>query len=361
MRKLYCRSILIIFVSLVAVLLYFSPACAVEAKLSGQVNQLIMWADNGVDNDIFIGDNDNSSTRFRFTGSEKFNGITAGLRIEFDAERNRSSTFDIPNRGDGTFRLLDRWFDATFAGTFGKVSIGKGSGAADGTAEVDLSGTSVITYSSVNDTAGGFTFIDKTTNLPSGTTVRHTRSNFDGLSRNSRLRYDTPKFAGFSFAGSFTNGNAWEVSSLYTGEFGSFGKLAAAFGYVDTNDRVMVNPPGEFTQWDGSVSWLAPFGLNVTLSLGQRDPDAAGSVKADNGYVKVGWQFGSIHAASVEYGLTKDLDLRGDKSKNYGLAYVIKPWKSVELYAAARLYELDRSGASLDDISQIMAGTRIKF
>jgi porin-like protein len=357
MKKLHCGSILITFVSFVVVLLYFSPACAVEAKLSGQVNQLIMWADNGVDDDIFIGDNENSSTRFRFTGSEKFNGVTAGIRIEFDAERNLSSTFDIPNTGDGAFRLLDRWFDATFAGAFGKVSLGKGSGAADGTAEVDLSGTTVITYSGVNDTAGGFTFINKNTDLPSGTTVGDTRSNFDGLGRNSRLRYDTPKFAGFSFAGSFTNGNAMEVSGWYTGEFGSLGKLAAAFGYVDTNERGAI----EYTQWDGSVAWLAPFGLNVMLAVGQRDPDAAGSVKADNGYVKVGWKFGSIHAASVEYGLTKDLDLRGDKSKNYGLAYVIKPWKSVELYAAARLYELDRSGASLDDISQIMAGTRIKF
>ena len=358
MKKLYCESILITFVSLVAVLLYFSPACAVEAKLSGQVNQLIMWADNGVDNDIFIGDNANSSTRFRFTGSEEFNGVTTGIRIEFDVQRNPSSAFDISNTGDGNFNLSDRWFDATFAGTFGKVSLGKGDGAANNSAEMDLSGTAVITYSSVTSTAGGFRFIDKTTNLPSGTTVGDTRSNFDGLSRNSRLRYDTTKFAGFSFAGSLTNGNAWEVSGWYTGEFGSFGKLAAAVGYVDTNER---RPPGEFTQWDGSVSWLAPFGLNVTLAVGQRDPEAAGSVKADNGYVKVGWKFGNIHAASVEYGQTKDLDLRGDNSKNYGLAYVIKPWNSVELYAAARLYKLDRSGASLDDINQIMAGTRIKF
>ena len=357
MKKLHCGSILITFVSLVAVLLYFSPACAVEAKLSGQVNQLIIWADNGVDDDIFIGDNANSSTRFRFTGSEEFKGVTAGIRIEFDVQRNLSSTFDIPNTSDGDFNLSDRWFDATFAGAFGKVSLGKGDGAANGSAEVDLSGTAVITYSGVNNTAGGFTFIDKTTNLPSGTTVGDTRSNFDGLSRNSRLRYDTPKFAGFSFAGSFTNGNAWELSGRYTGEFGSFGKLAAAVGYVDTNDRA----PSEFKQWDGSLSWLAPFGLNVTLAVGQRDPDAASRFKADNGYVKVGWKFASIHAASVEYGQTKDLDLRGDKSKNYGLAYVIKPWKGVELYTAARLYELDRPGTSLDDIKQIMAGTRIKF
>ena len=308
MRKPYYGSILITFVSFVAVLLYFSPAYSVEAKLSGQVNQLIMWADNGVDDDIFIGDNENSSTRLRFTGSEEFNGVTAGIRIEFDAERNLSSSFDLPNRGDGTFRLLDRWFDATFAGTFGKISLGKGSGAADNTAEMDLSGTAVITYSGVNDTAGGFTFINKTTRLPSGTTVGDTRSNFDGLGRNSRLRYDTPKFAGFSLAGSGTNGNALEVSGWYTGEFDGLGKLAVAVGYVDSNDR----GASEYTQWDGSLSWLAPFGLNVTLSVGQRDPDVAGSVKADNGYVKVGWKLYNIHAVSVEYGLTKDLALKGD-------------------------------------------------
>jgi hypothetical protein len=40
---------------------------------------------------------------------------------------------------------------------------------------------------------------------------------------------------------------------------------------------------------------------------------------------------------------------------------VINPWKGVEFYAGARLYELDRRGANLDDIQQIMAGTRIKF
>jgi hypothetical protein len=44
-----------------------------------------------------------------------------------------------------------------------------------------------------------------------------------------------------------------------------------------------------------------------------------------------------------------------------GLAYVITPWDGVELYAAVRLYELDRPGESLHEISQIMAGTRIKF
>lgn len=344
----------------VAVLLFMvtflSPAHAVEAELSGQVNQLIMLADNGNQSDFFIGDNENSSTRFRFVGSEDFDGITVALRIEFDAERNLSSTFDIPNTGDGSFRLLDRWFDASFAGDLGKISLGKGSGAADTTAERDFSGTSVITYSSPVDTAGGFTFWDKDTNSKSGTTVGDTCSNFDGLGRNSRIRYDTPNFAGFSLATSFTNGDAYEVGVGYSIERDGFGKLAAAAGYVDTASR----GTSKYTQWDWSVSWLAPYGLNVTFAFGKRDPDAAGSEAAYTWYYKVGWKTG-IHAVSVEYGQTKDLDMKGDESSHYGGAYVVKPWKIVELYAAGRVYTLDRTRANLEDISQIMAGTRIKF
>ncbi|MBE0547143.1 MAG: hypothetical protein IH627_05660 [Rubrivivax sp.] len=40
----------------------------------------------------------------------------------------------------------------------GKVSLGQGDGAADGGMEVDLSGTTVITYSGITDIGGGFAF-----------------------------------------------------------------------------------------------------------------------------------------------------------------------------------------------------------
>ena len=185
-----------------------------------------------------------------------------------------------------------------------------------------------------------------------------TRSQFDGLSRNDRLRYDSPKFAGFNFAGSITNGNAWEVAGFYASEF-SFGKLAAAAGYVDSRDRGTTR----FKQWDGSVSWLAPFGLNLTFAAGQRDPQVPGGVKADNFYSKIGYKFGNIHAVSAELGITKDLDAKGDDSSNFGAAYVITPWDGVELYAALRRYQLETTlePNDPDDISQVMAGTRIKF
>ena len=364
-------------VAFLATLVLLVPAQAFEAKISGQVNQLIMWADNGIEDDYFIGDNENSSTRFRFTGSEEFDGFVKkiGFRIEFDAERNLSAKFDIPSVDDGEFRLLDRWFDASFEGNWGKFSIGKGSGAADGTAEVDLSGTAVITYAGTNDTSGGFTWkvpdgtssgADfRTLSSGDGLTIGNTRNQFDGLSRNDRLRYDTPRFAGFRLAGSFTNGNAYELAGFYAAQFAG-NKLAAALGYVQGQDRE------DFNQWGGSISWLAPFGLNVSLSYGMREfTNAAKAARAavgdgddaKNGYVKVGWKFAEIHAVSVEYGQTEDLNRDGDESKNYGGAYVVTPWKGVELYAAARVFQLETTVEPNDpeDISQVMAGTRIKF
>ena len=75
-----------------------------------------------------------------------------------------------------------------------------------------------------------------------------------------------------------------------------------------------------------------PFGLNVTAGYGMRDFKDSKDT-AYNYYGKVGYKFG-IHALAVEYGLTNDLDQKGDKSSSYGAGYVVAPWKGVELYAA---------------------------
>ncbi|MBW2514128.1 MAG: hypothetical protein JRE21_06120, partial [Deltaproteobacteria bacterium] len=80
-----------------------------------------------------------------------------------------------------------------------------------------------------------------------------------------------------------------------------------------------------------------------------------------NYYGKLGYKF-DIHAFAVEYGVTEDLAQKKDTSKNYGVAYVISPWNGVEFYGTYRTYELDRKGTSnIEDIQQVMLGTRVKF
>jgi hypothetical protein len=379
MQKWYVGSCLEVVIVIVAILALTTPVQAFDVKFSGQVNQMLMFADNGFNTEFFVADNDNSGTRFRITGNEKFDAVTVGYRIEFGAQRNASGTLDIGGNDDGIFQFNDRWLEAYFQMGWGKLSIGKGDGASNGTSEVDLSGTAVITYAAVNDTAGSFTWTFKDgskllrpdladpTGPSTATDVKDTRSSFDGLSRNERIRYDTPKFAGFGFATSITNGKAWEIAGRYAGALSDH-KLAAAVGYVDTNDRTT---PGQtdYRQLGSSVSWLTPLGLNLTASYGYRKYfgqfkqtrlAVGGTSDSQNYYLKVGWK-GGIHAASVEAGRTDDLYLKGDKSTNIGAAYVITPWGGVEFYGAIRSYKLDQIGPDPENISQIMAGTRIKF
>lgn len=342
-----------VIICLVALL--SAPAHAVSFKISGQINRAVMYADNGVDSEVFHVDNDNSSTRFRFVGSEEIgNGMTAGIVWETQFESNTSSGVDIGQNSDGTSAFTERKLEAFFSGGWGKVWIGQGDGAANGTSEVDLSGTNVITYAGVVDMNGGINFVNSV-----GTkiiTIASTRNQFDGLSRNDRLQYDTPKIGPLTLSASATNGDAWELAARLSTELGGLGKIAAAIGYVDTESRTIP----QYDQLGASISWLHGTGVNLTLSYGTRD--TVGSTEdPENYYAKLGFKQGK-HAVSVEWGRTDDLAAVGDESSSYGGAYVFNAYKGVELYAAYRLYELDRLGVTnLEDINVLVVGTRVKF
>jgi len=118
---------------------------------------------------------------------------------------------------DGSSDFKERKMEAYFQMDFGKITIGQGDGAANGTSEQDLSGTGVIMYSGVSDTGGSIQFRDSDDNPISS--LGATRSNFDGLSRNDRLRYDTPKFGGVGFSVSSANGDAYELAARYSSEY----------------------------------------------------------------------------------------------------------------------------------------------
>jgi predicted porin len=340
------------------------PSQAVEFKVSGQINRMVMWADNGDESDFFHVDNDNSSTRFLFTGSQDIgNGMKAGIVWETEFQSNPSNAVDIDQDNDGASPTLDeRKFEAYFDGAFGRITLGQGDGAANNTSETDLSGTSVVTYSGVNDTGGGLTWRDSDGNqIDGGLAIDDTRNNFDGLSRNDRLRYDTPSFAGFKLAGSVTNGDAYELSAWYNQEWDGIGKLAFSIGYIDTADRQSGGNKLDYTQLGGSISFLHTSGLNLTGAYGTRDVDVEDKDDPINYYVKLGYKTGK-HAVSVEYGVTEDLKLDGDTSDNWGAGYVFNIYDGIEVFAGYRYYTLDRDeGPEAEDIQVGMLGTRVKF
>ena len=254
-----------IILALAAAVLIISPAHAVDFKISGQINRAAMYADDGNTGKWFFVDNDNSSTRFRFTGSNDFDyDLSVGIVWEVEMQSNASNEMDMDLSGDvGDITFNERKMEFWVGSPWGKVWLGQGDMAANSTSEVDLSGTTVAAYSSVGDVGGGFEFQKNGDGI--GTTVGDSRSNFDGLSRKDRIRYDTPKFWGFYASGSTGNSSIWDAALRYAGDFG-WAKFAAAGGWSDG---------GTSQSWDqrfsSSASMLFDFGLNLTASYAYED------------------------------------------------------------------------------------------
>ena len=350
------KSIQKIFVTLViiaAAMLAVSPANAVDFAISGQINRAVMYADDGSTGKWFFVDNDNSSTRFRFTGANDFeNSWKVGIVWEVEMQSNASNKVTMDDNDTTDVHFDERKMEFWVSQTYGKAWLGQGDTASNGTSEVDLSGTTVAAYSDINAVGGDFKF--QKDGVATNITVGGSRSNFDGLSRRDRLRYDTPKFAGFYGSASAMSENRWDAALRYAGDFG-WAKLAAAGAYAglgtssDTEDGIIST----------SASMLFNNGLNLTVSYAKRDQD---NTDPWNLFGKVGYQFLEKHAASVQYSRTENLSAKDDKGDTFGLAYVFSPWKSVEFYGTYYLHMLDRDAASdPDDINIFMAGGRVKF
>ena len=406
-----------------------APAYAVEAEISGQINRAMINHNNGEQSATTFVDNTNSGSRIRITGSETLetnsgSEIEYGLKWEWQHQSNASQTmqagqFDDNNRTSDINTLDIRQQVVYVKGNAGKLSLGQTNGAADGTAETDLSGTSVVAYSdAAGDLLGGIGYANKTGNTVNQvTTVAAQTGQYDGLSRHDVIRYDSPNLGPVVVSASMGNGSSSEFAVRYAAELGEGNKLAASLGWADVGNSLdTVGADGLYnTSDDGktnrtrtafSLSYLASFGLNLTLSYSMQDTtkfqgtkvtsatgvvtDGAvtnGLVNAIEGknptftYFKVGYNFGQ-HAVSLDYAI-KDNDMKsvvnstgnvrryGD-ARSMALAYVYKPASSIDLYASYRNESIDNpktvnaagvvtATTSVKNINAMILGSRIKF
>jgi hypothetical protein len=236
--------------------------------------------------------------------------------------------------------------------------------ASDGTAEIDLSGTHVIGYSKVQDTAGGQIFAVSNTPGFSSVTVNDAFDNLDGLSRLMRLRYDSPDFAGFTFGtsvgrlvvGGDWSGMQWDVAANYADTIGDFQIKGAAAYSRPSSDEYRLN---------GSLSVLhQQSGINATIAGGHAsDP---GSSDPEFVYAKLGYKthffdFG-VTAFSADIYAGNDFVTAGSDSVSYGFQAVQNlDYYRTELYLGVRLYEYDDTAASYKPGLAVLTGARIKF
>jgi hypothetical protein len=333
----------------------------VKLTVSGQVNRGLLYVDNGDQDDFFHVDNDNSSTRVRFVGTGVLtDDITVGSQIEVQFESNSTAAISIDQDGSAgpnnfTERKLELYVDSK---RFGRLWLGQGDTASNGTSEVDLSGTDVIAYSGTADMAGGIAFSD---NNVLGPEIGDVFSNFDGLSRDDRVRYDTPSFSGFKGSVSTIEGGAVDAALRFSGEF-SGTKVVAAAAWADASSKDSNN----FKQYNGSVAVLTPMGISVTAALGTRDMDDATGDDPLFYYAKLGYTFDAVSFGStsiaIDYHAVDDLNQDGDEGQAYGV-FAVQRYDKVgaEFYIGARNHELDRAGSDFDDVLAVLVGGRVKF
>ncbi len=320
------------FVSMATVFGVAPAAHAFDFKISGQVNRAVIAADNGKSTDAGLVDNGSSPTRFAFKGSQDVNpNLKVGFDYEIGLFVNKSGTYDINKGATGT-STDNRQANVFFEGNFGKLTFGKTDGAANSTSKVDLSGlTDLGGGSVVGDYFGGLSFVDGAGNA--GPTLGDGYSNFDALSRQNTVRYDTPSFSGATLSVSYDQGQAIELAPRYAHEFDDGVKVEAALDYVDSgNQKKTIDQAGHvsnnqyFHEFGGSASMLFPSGLNFFAQYKRRnyhDTTYVDGVNAD--YAQsysggIGYIAGKNHVQAF-FGQTDDLQSSNSTVRNYGVAY----------------------------------------
>jgi hypothetical protein len=332
----------------------------VKLAISGQVNRTVNIVDDGKSTEAYYVDNDNSESRVRFVGTAKATGdLTIGSKIELSIAPNKAGEVDQNNQE--TNNVFDqRWTEVSLdSKRFGKLSLGKGATASYGLSSVDLSGTGVISYSTIADTAGGMLFRQTSDDTLTNVRIGNAFNDFNGLNRRNRVRYDTPVFYGFHLAGSLVSDQRYDGSLWWGGQGYGF-KAAGAAGFADPNED-----DTDF-QYSGSFSLLHEnTGLNLTLSAGLLERDNQGD--AQNYYTKLGWltRFFSFGKTAFGVDYTRSLNLPTGRDDGYSVAAAaVQQFEKfgTEIYLLYRLHSLNRDVApSVHDISVGSIGARVKF
>ena len=315
----------VLTVAIAGVLAAPMAAHAVDFAISGHVNRALFITDTDSSTSAKEADNGSSGSRIRVVGSgEMMDGIKAGLTLEYGAG------------GNGGDSLSLRYADLHYSGEFGKVSIGHGNDAGEGSVYSDKSGVLGIGHGQATGDA-------------SAAVTSYYGSLDGGGSRGNRIRYDTPSIGAASAAISIGNGDELSASVSLSQSFGdtSFGAMVGT-----------TQSPGG----DGTVSASAgvkmPSGLTVSGAWGSQE----GAADPNFFQATVGYVMGDTSVAASWYASS---DFVNDGSEGTVLGIGINhnlPKLAANVYAAAQNYAAEDSTAGIDtDETVLMVGTRIKF
>lgn len=342
----------------------------VKLVVSGHMNRMVNYTDNGLTSGFTHTTNTFSQTRVRWIGTGKLtDDLTAQTYIEMGNNTANSNAQSLDDRADVNGNALtDRFAELVITSkSLGRIYLGQGSTGSDGTSEVDLSGTGLLSLNGAGTLIGGNEFFLDSANRAAGTaptvTVASVFSSQDGDTRRNRLRYDTPSFSGFQITASHGNGDRTGVALRFGGALGGV-KIKAAVAYTNLG----LNADSEHV--NGSASVLLPFGLSLTVG-GAHEATHGSDLDAEWMYGKIGYKFKGSELGETrlyfDYSNNEDVAAVGDDATYWGagVVQIIEPL-GAELYAGYRSFELDSgtgraAGLTFDDVDVGTVGMRVSF
>lgn len=396
----------------------------VSLTVSGLVNEVLNFWDDGREKNAYQVTNDHQRTRFRFLGNAKIDANwSAGYLLEIGVRGNNSALVDqnTSKAGQGLDVRHSAWWLQNK--DLGRLTVGQTSPGTDGITEIDTAGLGHASIPEVQNFIGGFLARRPSDgNLSTLTYSRLTNreTNPGEQTRFNVVRYDTPVLAGFIGTAAWGEDKMWDVALRWAGEGQGF-KLAAGIGYAQWTDGnsnligcVNLRVANKLGGSDVNCSTLglsasvkhSETGLFVTGAYGNKQDDnrsavVAGAEKTDSFYhIKAGIQknwfgpgnstlwgeyengdFGSsgINAAGIGAGLQSaaSLGLAGNVS-----GFALDMWgigfnqsidaAAMDLYVLYRHFDYDvRTSATgtspgsittgLNDFQHVVAGAIIRF
>lgn len=265
----------------------------VKLAVYGQVNEAVMFWDDGFEQNAYVVTNDASRSRFGFKGGAKINSDwSANFKIEIGvrtANSKRSNQNDPT--GEAGFDVRHAWWNLS-SKTYGTIQVGHTPTALEEVTESNLAGTSSVgKYSDVEDSGLGM-FLRSTAGGLSAVTwrrlIKHTGDQPGEGERRQAVYYISPTFAGFSASASWGADDSWDAGVRYEGEHANF-KIEAAFAFGENTDSssddsayfgCVDNSQGAHCKTaGGSISVLhEPTGLYTNFAAGWfQDEDVAGN------------------------------------------------------------------------------------
>ncbi len=356
----------------------------VSLQISGQVNELVYWWDNGDESNVYQGTSGFSSSRFRLKGSAAITSDwSAGYYIEIETKGAQVNGQDVDNDdgGSGIGLRHSMWY--LKSKRLGQISMGLYSFATDDImSSIGVGGTATAAQGNYDGAPG--------MGLQWGGTGIRVKDVFDirDVDRGNIVRYDSPSIAGFVVSAAWGEDDRWDVALRYAGEFSGF-KIAAGVGYhQDTEPEQGQQFNYNEIRTAGGIQHV-PTGLFVDGGWMRREFDDSATKFVPAGvddftfwYVRPGiyrkWNALGKTSFFGEYGQAKGSGLiAGDKSdmsgflKNKGTFYGVGLQQEVdaaamELYIGWRHFEADLTdgaGYNLnpDDVETVYTGARIKF